>query len=309
MRLENINFSTDSGVGGFPATTGATWTIGALTAQTSGVPLTVLTGYGRNKLGNLPEFLPGLYTMNSILADNGYFQSFMCGSDAAYGGRDKYFVQHGVDRIYDLFTAYEDGIVPQDYYVWWGYEDHYLYDYAKAELSEISQQEEPFAFFLLTVDTHRKEGYLCELCGDEYEEQYENVLDHADKMIAEFMDWLSQQDFYENTTVIIAGDHLCMEMPYFDKIPNDSDRRVYNTFINSVVTTENTKNREFVTMDMFPTVLAAMGAEIEGDRLGLGTNLFSDLPTLRETYGTDKFNLMLMGGRRYYTKNFYQIDN
>ena len=35
-------------------------------------------------------------------------------------------------------------------------------------------------------------------------------------------------------------------------------------------------------MDMFPTTLASLGAVIDGDRLGLGTNLFSDKPTLAE---------------------------
>lgn len=41
-------------------------------------------------------------------------------------------------------------------------------------------------------------------------------------------------------------------------------------------------------MDYFPTILAAIGAEIEGDRLGLGTNLFSDKSTLAEEYGFEE---------------------
>ena len=40
-------------------------------------------------------------------------------------------------------------------------------------------------------------------------------------------------------------------------------------------------------MDIFPSTLAALGAEIEGDRLGLGVNLFSGVPTLAEEYGYD----------------------
>ena len=38
-------------------------------------------------------------------------------------------------------------------------------------------------------------------------------------------------------------------------------------------------------MDLFPKTLAALGARIEGERLGLGTNLFSDEQTLIERYG------------------------
>ena len=36
---------------------------------------------------------------------------------------------------------------------------------------------------------------------------------------------------------------------------------------------------------MFPTTLASLGVEIEGNRLGLGTNLFSDRKTIIEEKG------------------------
>jgi phosphoglycerol transferase len=43
-------------------------------------------------------------------------------------------------------------------------------------------------------------------------------------------------------------------------------------------------------MDMFPTTLAALGVEIEGDKLGIGVNLFSDKQTLAEKYGIETLN-------------------
>ena len=45
--------------------------------------------------------------------------------------------------------------------------------------------------------------------------------------------------------------------------------------------------------------LAAMGAEIEGDRLGLGTNLFSGAETLTEYFGVEEVNLKLMANSRF----------
>ena len=53
-------------------------------------------------------------------------------------------------------------------------------------------------------------------------------------------------------------------------------------------------------MDMFPTTLASIGADIEGDRLGLGTNLFSDKQTIPEIIGLDEFNNELSKGSNYY---------
>ena len=44
---------------------------------------------------------------------------------------------------------------------------------------------------------------------------------------------------------------------------------------------------------MFPTILATMGVKIKGDRLGIGTNLFSDTPTVFEEYGVEHTNTEL----------------
>ena len=49
--------------------------------------------------------------------------------------------------------------------------------------------------------------------------------------------------------------------------------------------TTKTTNRQFTSLDMFPTTLAALGAEIEGERLALGTNLYSNKKTIIEEKG------------------------
>ena len=83
---------------------------------------------------------------------------------------------------------------------------------------------------------------------------------------------------------------------------------MYNCIINPAeeVDEDVMKNREFCTLDMFPTTLAAMGCDIEGDRLGLGTNLFSQQPTLMERMGYTKLCAELSKQSDYYNNNFYQ---
>ena len=94
-------------------------------------------------------------TLMDILRENGYYQALMVGSEADFGDRSLYYSSHGVDKIYDINTAQSDGTVPEGYNDgWWGMEDYRLYEYAKQELTKISQQEQPFAFSLLT-DTFR----------------------------------------------------------------------------------------------------------------------------------------------------------
>lgn len=303
---ENINFSQNAQVGGFEAAPGATWTIGALVGQTAGIPMKTPLGVDKNEYGSDGNFLPGITGLTDILADNGYYQAAMFGSDASFGGRLQYYRGHGVDKVYDLYSAMEDGIVEDGYHNgFWGMEDLYLYEYAKQALTEMAAGEEPFAFTLLTVDTHHVDGYICELCGSDYVQQYENVFRCASKQLVEFVAWLQQQTFYENTTVIIAGDHPSMDGAYAARNFGSYERKVYNCFINAAAETENTKNRQFSTFDMFPSTLAAMGCTIKGDRLGLGTNLFSDQPTLVETMGLEKFKEEVSRYSDYYIRNFF----
>jgi len=306
---ENVNFSEDEDVGGFLPVSGTTWTIGAMVGQTAGVPLKTPDDVEdwQNGYGQEGEFLPGITNLGDILDENGYYQSLMVGSVCSFGGRKVYYETHGADAIYELRTARADGIVPADYFEWWGIEDKYLFEYAKQELTEIAAMEEPFAFTMLTVDTHHIGGYVCSYCGSEHEEQYENVISCSSKQVEEFVEWIQDQPFYEDTTIIIVGDHPSMDNGYFDRnVDEDYVRRMYNCIINPAenVDEDATKNREFCTLDMFPTTLAAMGCEIEGERLGLGTNLFSGEETLIEEMGYERFNDQLSQRSDYYAEEF-----
>ncbi len=308
LAQENLNFSHTASFGGATPLTGGTWTIGAMVSQTAAIPLQIPSGIDDHNNYGQESFLPGVTSLSDILHENGYYQALMVGSDAKFGGRRQYYEQHGTDAIFDLFAARDAGIVPHDRYVWWGMEDKYLFQYAKQELTNISQREEPFAFTMLTVDTHAWGGYICDYCGNEHGEQYDNVYSCASKQIVEFVRWIQEQPFYENTTIVLTGDHLTMDNDYITRtIDSDYSRRVYNCFINSRAEASNPKNREFSTLDMLPTILASIGCEIEGNRLGLGTNLFSHAPTLCEIMGTEKFNEEL-SKRSVYYDNFYNIE-
>lgn len=308
LASENINFSQNDGVGGFSSLYGCNWTIGAMVSSTSGVPLKIPLKLTENYYTK-STFLPGLTTLSDILHSNGYYQALMVGSNASYANRRQYYQQHGTDIVYDLYTAREDNIVPEDYFVWWGMEDEKLYDYAKQELTKMAEKQQPFAFTMLTADTHSIGGYVCQQCCNDYSEQYENVLACSSRQVYEFVLWIQQQDFYKNTTIIISGDHPTMDAEFINRnIAEGYTRKVYNCFINTIATAQNTKNREFCSLDMFPTTLAAIGCTIEGDRLGLGTNLFSSTPTLCEEIGIENLDQELSNDSEYYTRVFLQLS-
>ncbi|MEE1114770.1 MAG: hypothetical protein UHN88_06805, partial [Eubacterium sp.] len=147
-----------------------------------------------------------------------------------------------------------------------------------------------FNFTMLTVDTHFEDGYVCDICPDTFgDNQYANVMACSSKQIYDLIEWIKQQDFYDNTTIVISGDHPTMDSDFCNDVPEDYQRRVYTAYINPAAEiADPTRERQFSTFDQFPTTLAAMGVQINGDRLGLGTNLFSDVDTLTEKYGYEK---------------------
>lgn len=303
---ENVSFSHTPGIGGAYSYAGTTWTAAAMVTQTSGIPIKVpLTA---DTYGGEDEFIPGITSIGEILAKEGYNQTLLLGSDAAFAGRDSYFTEHGNYNIVDIVSLKAEGRLPEDYLEFWGYEDQKLFGFAKEELTKLSTKDQPFNFTMLTVDTHFPDGYLCELCGTTHEEQYANVLNCASKQIASFIEWVQAQPFYENTTIILSGDHLTMDPKFLADIDETYQRTIYNCIINAPLQPEQEKEREFATFDMFPTTLAAMGVEIEGERLGLGTNLFSKEKTLTEQYGYENLSQELSKKSLFYNEEFLAMQ-
>ena len=289
LAQENEDFSgSDDSLNGGISLPGTTWTIGAMFAQTSGLPLKI--SIDGNEMSGEDSFFPGITTLGDILQEQGYHNELLIGSQATFGGRKLYFSTHGNYSFFDYDYAVDAGLIPSDYYRWWGYEDEKLFQYAKDELTSLASSDQPFNLTMLTVDTHFEDGYVCDLCEDTYgENQYANVMACSSKQVAAFIEWIQQQDFYENTTIIISGDHPTMDADFCEDVDKSFyERTVYTTYINAPVTpTDSEKRRVYSTFDAFPTTLAALGVEIDGNRLGLGTNLFSSTETLTESYSVD----------------------
>ena len=288
LAQENEDFSgKDTKLNGGYSMPGTTWTMGAMFGQTSGLPLNI--SIDGNGMDTQDAFFPGITTIGDILQKEGYSQTLLLGSDATFGGRRLYFTDHGQYDILDYNYAIENGWIPEDYKVWWGYEDEKLFDFAKDRLLELSKQDSPFNLTMLTVDTHFEDGYVCDICTDTFgKNQYANVMACSSKQVKEFIDWVSEQDFADDTTIVISGDHPTMDSDFCDGVDSGYVRKVYTTYINPAANKETNKKREYTTFDNFPTTIAALGAEIEGERLGLGTNLFSQEKTLNEKFGMEK---------------------
>lgn len=244
-----------------------------------------------------------------ILENEGYNLEIIMGSDGSFGGRKQYYETNGHYKVFDVNYAIEQGKMTEEDKVWWGFSDDDLYKWSKEEITNLAKEEKPFNYIMLTADTHFENGYLSPNAENQYDLQYENVHAYSSKCINEFINWIKSQDFYNNTTIVIVGDHLGMQNEFYETYADENYKRtIYNVIINSAIKPINSKNRQFTSMDMFPTMLASIGVKIEGDRLGLGTNLFSNTPTLLEELDANYFHEEIAKNSFFYNKHFFEED-
>ena len=289
---KNISFSHSNLIEGATVLPSTGWTIAGMVAETAGIPLKLHGGhFGRidNSMDRYGSFLPGVISLGDILKNAGYQNVFILGTGKEFAGKENYMTNHGNYQIFDQANiGFTNEYQP----------DRVVFEFSKKKALELSKNEKNFHLFILTADTHLG-SYCPQSCPKVFAEDFKNGYSCVDKLVDEFIKWIEQQDFYSNTTVVVLGDHCSHSndvASHVETLDHDDmtsrhngniKRKVYNAFINPAVKPSSVYNRKFSTMDMFPTILASIGVKIEGDRLGLGTNLFSDRKTLPEVYGYD----------------------
>ncbi len=301
---EGISFSDNDKVGGPEQTYGSSWSVASMVNMSMGLPLKVpMNG---NSYGKSGYFLPGAVSIGDVLHDEGYNQTIMFGADADFGGLTAFFTNHKDFNIYDWKHAKKIGKIPDDYKVWWGFEDKKLYQYAQEELLRLAAEDKPFNFTMENADTHFPDGYIEEGTPTPFDKQYSNVIFHSQKQVYDFVKWIEAQDFYDQTTIVLTGDHLSMDKHYFAGFDPKYHRTTTNLIINGEFENDKieTKNREFAPFDMYPTILSSMGVKIEGHKLGLGTDLSSNEKTLIERDSLKVVNEELSKNSQFYNNEF-----
>lgn len=281
---------------------GTTWTIAGITGKLCGIPLNMPMDIDEHH-GKLPTYLPYAKCLMDVLAGKGYNQLYAQGSSGDFTQKRTFWTDHGNVGFHDIEYYRSVGKIPEKYNVFWGFEDRKLYGFAKEELDSLAGQGTPFAFYMLTVDTHQPFGYLDDSCkitlkNVGFEEKDDNrfpaALRCASMQLASFVEWIKEQPWSENTVISVMGDHTSPMLSNKAGVaPTDS---VYwtNFIVNSAVEGEAyRRERSYSSMDMFPTLLESMGFELDGRSVGLGRSLYADKPTLLEIYGKPVLDSLL----------------
>lgn len=289
LKKDEYNFSENEAFGGGEDTRGSWNTISAIVSKTTGCPL--LMAYSADQ-----RPLPRVVSVYDIIRKFGYYNVFLQGTDGDFEGKRPFLMSHGIDELYDMekLKDYQD---LDEKYRHFEYEqmvsfdagitDRSLLNIAKRILDTLAQKDH-FSLSILTMETHFPYGFYNEQCGEgvnhfSNESLFRGTIRCASKDVRAFIEWVKQQPFYENTEIVVVGDHLFMGEYLVQK---DYDKRQWiDIFINPQLRPTNLKNRKFTSADIAPSILESMGFEIANHRMGFGVSLFSDQETLLEKRG------------------------
>ncbi len=185
------------------------WTMAGLVSSQCGIPL--FTPSNGNSMSGMDAYLPGALGLGDLLKTEGYHLTFMGGAKNSFAGKDKFLKTHKFDEVLGL-----DEMLPhlqdKSYISGWGLYDDTLLDLAFEKYKALSSNQQNFALFLLTLDTHFPIGktssstsHISYRRGDS---PALNAFASSDFLIAQFVRRIKSVPTGANTVIVIASDHL-----------------------------------------------------------------------------------------------------
>lgn len=280
---------------------GSNYSIAALVASMCAIPLKYTN---KRTIWDTMFFLDNTTCFPEVLKENGYQTVMLKAADITFTNADIFSLRHGysealgVDEIKKNFFKDNNNAYMGTF---GGVSDRTLFEYAKVKISEFDE-DRPFFLTLFSLDTHMPGYYLDKKCEEVFGDLRDAYL-CSDKGVYEFIEWFKSTKYYDNTTVVIVGDH---NLSYKLKGKAKAKHGIYNVFLNTAENLKIDDNKIFSTYDLAPTILEAVGVDLKPRAFGLGRSLFSDEKTLIEKKGVLKFKLELMKKSKFYS-NFEKI--
>lgn len=277
---------------------GTTWTIAGMVATQCGVPLRVYSEYNiKRSKGQSKSFLPGATCLGDVLLAHGYHNVFLGGAPLSFAGKGAFLKDHGYQTAYGRDEWEKEGVTTAEMSEW-GLYDSALFERAKAQVKSLHASDQRFNLTLLTLDTHNPRGFMSKLCRDQGARDFEDIVECTSHQLADFVKFLSDNDYLKDTNIVILGDHLAAPNPVFDKLKHVAGRRIFNQFISDRPPAKNTE--VVIPFDFFPTLLEFTGIQITGDRLGLGYSGFFESEAMRPEQRLEELTLPSLGGSASY---------
>lgn len=277
--------------------TGTGWTMADAVAKTCGIPMKLSPSMISDPK-EMKVFLPGVACLTDILMANNYNVVVSKGANLKFSGMDAFLNSHSAPKAFGFAEYLKDkSRIKGDVISEWGVKDSMHFELVKEHIDRMSKQDMPWAMWFFTVNTHTPLGIIDSTCGIPQNisgpDRLPAITKCSSRQVDKFIKWAMTQEWFENTVIAVMGDHASMAAPENLGFRNANLTHYWlDFFINSNRYAEN-YSRKFTSLDMFPTILEAMGAKIPNGALGLGRSLYSSSPTLLEKYGLDSLNRVL----------------
>lgn len=220
-------------------------------------------------------------SLATALKEKGYSSvSFIC-DDATFWNQAATTPAYGFDQLYDRMQGDKERRNA----------DENLFDKSLPILKKMGQ---PFYAQLVTLSSHEPyvepllndSPILQESFVDEEVRNYIIAVQYVDKYIGEFIDGLKREGLYDNSVIVITGDHEQMTFNRYEGREQVCGEDYFVPFIiiNSPLSSKHT-DKVIGQMDIYPSLLNLMGCYNYSWK-GLGESVFSDSISNYATFRT-----------------------
>ncbi|MFD1030720.1 LTA synthase family protein [Metaplanococcus flavidus] len=228
-------------------------------------------------------------TYNSMaekLGENGYFTNVQHANTASFWNRDIMYKAMGIDEFQDI----ESFTVEEGQAVNWGMKDTPFFEQSVEHMAEMPQ---PFYSRLITLTNHHpfyldeEDKYISEFDSNSGTlNRYFQTSRYLDEAVKELFDELKEQGLYENSIIVMYGDHYGISENHNEAMSQYLDKEItpYETaqlqkvpfFVHIPGYGEgHVDDKVSGQIDMRPTILNLMGLDSDED-VQLGADLFSE---------------------------------
>ena len=165
----------------------------------------LLSGYypqPKKSIIKMPSKSKKLPLLSQEMKSLGYTNSFYHGGDLNFGNMKTYLTGKGIDQIYgsEIFES-------KDWNSKWGVHDHVLFNRIVSDLKDESQF--PFFKTILTLTSHEPYEFpgVYKFGNDSELNKFKSSMSYTDKSVYDFVEFAKKQSWWDNTLIVITGDH------------------------------------------------------------------------------------------------------
>ncbi|QHS23779.1 LTA synthase family protein [Virgibacillus sp. MSP4-1] len=224
------------------------------------------------------------HAMPERLAEQGYTSAVFHANDKSFWNRNIMYDSMGYQKFFDE-TAYE---ITEENSVGWGLKDKSFFTQSMKYLEDLPQ---PFYSKFITLTNHHpyelgEEDTSIEAFDSESEtvNQYFQTVRYTDEAIQQFFKQLKQSGLYENSVIVLMGDHYGISEYEYDALGQylGKDIDAYDDiqlqrvpfFIHIPGEEGKVMSKISGQIDVKPTLLHLLGVDTTHD-IGFGTDLFT----------------------------------